>query len=313
MNREIIHPASEQHWLELRTKDITSTEISALFGISPYVTEFEIWHRHHDNLAVEFQENERMKWGPRLQDSIAAGIAEDNGWLVRRMDEYIRLPELRLGASFDFSIEQGRMTANMPDYLGLLEIKNIDSLQLRDKWIIDGENIEAPPHIELQVQHQLLVSGRQFAYIGALVGGNRVILIRREPSPEIHEAIKQKSAAVWKSIDEGIEPKPDFSRDADFVSKLYGYAEPNKILDAKDNRELEGLMRIYQDATEDEKAAAIKKSSAKAEILTLIGDAEKVLGDGWSISAGLIGEVEMKFTRKAYRNFKPYFKKEITQ
>src|SRR3990172_11795006 len=119
---ETIKPKNEAEWLSLRMKDITSTEISALFGISPYSTEFELWHRKKNKLYVDFEETERMTWGLRLQNAIAKGIAEDQGWKVRRMNEYIRIPELRIGASFDFSIEGKDIEP------GILEIKNVDSL-----------------------------------------------------------------------------------------------------------------------------------------------------------------------------------------
>ncbi|MCK5561232.1 MAG: YqaJ viral recombinase family protein, partial [Thermoplasmata archaeon] len=162
MARQIINPSNEKEWLELRTQDITSTEIGALFGISPYVTEYELWHRKKNQTIVDFEENERMKWGTLLQDSIAAGIAEEQGWQIRRMDEYIRGSELRLGSSFDFSIEPDEANKDK----ALLEIKNVDSLIFKQQWLKNEETgkLEAPLHIEIQVQHQLLVSGRQYAY-----------------------------------------------------------------------------------------------------------------------------------------------------
>ena len=72
---ETINPTDKKHWLECRTKDITSTEIAGLFGFSPYTTEFEIWHTKKAGTIVEIAGNERMKWGTALQDAIAAEIA----------------------------------------------------------------------------------------------------------------------------------------------------------------------------------------------------------------------------------------------
>src|SRR5687768_166765 len=102
---ETIEPKNEQHWRELRSQDITSTEVSALFGVSPYTTLFELWHRKRDRTVVDFESTERMKWGNRLQDAVATGIAEDQKWRIRRMTEYMRDPLLKMGASFDFAIE----------------------------------------------------------------------------------------------------------------------------------------------------------------------------------------------------------------
>lgn len=320
---ETLIPETEQEWLELRAKDITSTDVSALFGISPWCTPFELWHRKNDSLVVLLEENEFMKWGTRLQDSIAAGVAEDNEWDIRRMNEYIRLPELRMGASFDFSIESMKvMTAsevlhrqaeigkeNPTPYRGLLEVKNVFGLKFQQEWLTDEEgNIEAPPHIEIQVQHQLAVSGRAFAYIAALVGGNKIVLLKRTPDPKIIEAIKAKVAVFWKSVEAGTPPSPNFTKDAEFIKSLYQYAEPNKIFYAQSGDRISQLMELYKAASEDEKAAAAQKEAFKTEILTLVGDAEKCVGESFSLSLGMIAEAPISYVRKAYRMFKPSYK-----
>ena len=294
---ETIQPSSEAEWLQLRTQDITSTEVSALFGCSPYATGFELWHSKKSQTISDIPTSERMKWGTRLQDAIAVGIAEEQGWIIRRMSEYGRIPELRMGASFDFAIE--------PD--GLLEIKNVDSLQFKDDWLIDGKNIEAPPHIELQVQHQLAVSGKAYAYIGALVGGNTLKLIKREPMPAVIEAIKEKVAAFWKSIEENIEPIPIWPQDAGAVIKMAYYAEPGKIIVAPE--ETQAMAEEYRRLGGIIKEADAGRETLKAQILLAIGDAERVNGQGYTISAGITGEAEIAYTRKAFRNFKITWKK----
>lgn len=310
MSIESIIPKDEESWLALRTHDITSTDVAALFGISPYLTSFELWHRKKSGSIVTLAVNERMKWGTRLQDAIAEGIAEDQSWIVRRMVEYVRNNILRIGSSFDFSIENVTPPNPELDPLnGLLEIKNVDSLAFKEGWIVEGEDVQAPAHIELQVQHQLLVSGRKEAFIGALVGGNKVVLIRRAPDLSVAEAIIDRVSDFWKSIEAGVAPAPNFQKDSDFIASLYNFAEPGKVFDARGNEHLEALMARYKEAQHLEKGAGMDKDSVKAEILMTIGDCEKVLGDSFTISAGVIGECPVSYLRKAYRGFKPSFKK----
>lgn len=310
---ETIRPKNKEEWLALRTQDITSTEIAALFGISPWITEYELWYRKKDRLIVEIEENQRMKWGTRLQDAIAAGVAEEQRWTIRRMDEYGRIPELRLGSSFDFSLEDGveNETTDGEAFLerGLLEIKNVDGLQFKKGWIIDSDNVEAPPHIELQVQHQLLVSGRAIAYIGALIGGNNLVLIRREPSEKIHEAIKQKAAAFWKSIDENTPPAPNFETDSKFIASLYNYSEPGKIMDVSMNENILKMAEEYREQGEIIKTADNKRDEIKANILTVLGDAEKGIGGMFTISAGMVAPADISYHREGYRSFKIIWKK----
>jgi predicted phage-related endonuclease len=235
-----------------------------------------------------------MLWGTRLQDAIALGVAEDQGWTVRKMTEYMSISDLRIGSSFDFAIEED----------GLLEIKNVDSIAFKQGWIVDGENVEAPPHIELQAQTQLLVSGRQYVYIAALVGGNSISLLKRTPDQQIMNSIKEATTDFWKSIDANQPPEPDFSRDAAFISRLYGQSTPGKILLAQDNHTIETLVAEHLECSEKINDLEIKKEAAKAKILMEIGDAEKVVGNTFSISAKTNKEVQMNYVRKPYRGFR---------
>lgn len=304
---EIFATTTTEEWRRLRSRDITSTESAALFGLSPYVTPFELWHRKRAGEIVELEPNERMKWGTRLQDPIAAGIAEDQGWKIRRRAQYERLPDRRLGASFDFTILGGD-GGDGGD--GLLEVKNVDPLILRDEWVVDGEDVEAPPHIEMQVQHQLLVSGLRYAYIGALVGGNRAVLIRREPAPEIHESILAKADGFWKSVEAGVAPKPDFSRDADFIAKLYSSVKPGRVIDVAGDEEIADLVGHYRQCREAIEEHEAHKKEIKARLLTKIGDAEKALGKGFSISAGAVKPTRVEaYDRAGYRDFRVTVKK----
>jgi putative phage-type endonuclease len=297
---QIINPENKQEWLKLRTADITSTDVAALFGISPYATKFELWHRKQRGDIVEFTENKRMKWGTALESSIAQQIAKDQGWSVRRMTDYIRDENIRAGASFDFAIGED----------GLLEIKNVDGLIFRDQWIEDENgNLQAPPHIEIQVQHQLLVSERKYAYIGALVGGNDEKLIYRKRDEVVITAIRQAVSDFWISIENNVPPKPNFTEDAAFISKLYGYAEPNKVLDVRGDGTFEEKMLLHKKLGEEAKAIGEQRDAIKAELLTIIGDAEKVTGDSFTISAGIVAEAEISYTRSAYRMFKPSWRK----
>lgn len=301
MNRETILPTDKEHWLNLRLEDVTSTEVAALFGISPWLTRFELWHRKKAKTIVEVAPNDRMKWGSRLEASIANGVAEDNGWDIRPMKEYMRLMPLRIGSSFDFATGED----------GLLEVKNVDSLAYKDGWLINGDSVEAPPHIELQLQNELLVSGRKFVYLVALVGGNRVTAIKREPDLDIHEAIKTKVAEFWESIDMSLEPLPNFKEDAKFIASLHGYAEPGKIMNAAGDTKLAGLVRDYKEWGEKTASAQAEKDGIKAQILTLIEDAEKVTGDGFTITAGVKPPTLVEaYERKGYRDFRVYLKKE---
>lgn len=294
MTRQTITPNDREHWLSLRAQDLTSTDVAALFGMSPYKTKFELWHEKRSGTPTPVTQNARMTWGSRLEASIAAGIAEDNDWCIRPFNEYVRDDELRIGSSFDFRIitsEAGRAAA----YPGIdsesdaiLEIKTVDALAFRNGWTVTDDFIEAPAHIELQVQHQLLVSGLSVAYIGVLIGGNDVRVLRRDADAAVHSAIRDQARAFWDSIANNQAPDPVMPDDAAAVIRMHQFAEPGKLFDARNDATIAAAVAEYSRLKREARDLEELADARKAEILTLVGDAERVLAQGFTISAGMV-------------------------
>lgn len=308
---KLIKPNSHEHWLSLRATDITSTEISALFGLSPYMTEFELFYIKSRGEMTSIADNERMKWGRRLEAVIANGIAEDLGMKVRRINVYMRHDQVdRMGSSFDYEI------VSHEDGPGILEIKNVDGLVYRDKW----EDDEAPPHIELQLQHQLEISGRSWGMIVALVGGNDPKIIRRERDKEVGEGLRIKVGEFWDRIAREDAPNPDYIEDSDFLIKLHQSAGVN-MLDASNNELVYTLLEEYKHIQGEYSSYEKMKDAKKAEILDVIGDEyNKVVSGPFTLSCGMtkesIGTIitpemigESFGGRKSYRNFRVNRKK----
>jgi predicted phage-related endonuclease len=159
------------------------------------------------------------------------------------------------------------------------------------------------------VQHQLLVSGLKYAYIGILVGGNDEKLIYRERDEIVISRIIEECEKFWKSIEENEPPDPDFNSDAVFLKELYQHAEPGTVYDAHGDERINELTSKYKEAAGKEKEAKAVKEACKSEILTIIGDNEKATGDNFTISAGVVAESEISYTRKPYRLFKINWRK----
>jgi len=294
MKREWITYEDEEAWLDARVLDVTSTEVSALFGMCPYMTLYDLWHRKRDEYRVTITQTERMTWGKRLEKAIATGVAEEQEWNIRAFNQYGRIPSLRVGASFDYRI--------LGDPKAVLEIKCVDSWIAKNQW--DFKEGIVPPHIDMQVQHQMLVSGLDRAFIAVLVGGNALHLVDVKKNMEVHSSIVTEVTKFWQTIEQNQAPKPDFERDAKFIVSQNQYAEPNKVVEEGDNPILTALCASYKEAGAAETAAAKRKAGVKAELLTLIGDAEKVKLNGFTISAGMRAEVPVSYIRKATRDFR---------
>ena len=290
-------------WLAARRADVTSTEVAALFGLSPYTTEFELWHKKSANSADDFTASERMRWGTRLESAIAYGVAEDRGWAVAPLAVYMRRPAERIGSSFDYEVVSG------PEAGAILEIKNVDG-RFGGQWA-EGE---APAHIEMQVQHQMLVAGRKKCWIGALVGGNTQVVLERAADPDVAALISSRVEEFWAQVAAGTPPRPDFARDADYiVRRLRGYADQAKAIEASPR--VEALLESYLELGAQAAAVQGLRDAAKAAILMEIGDAARVTASFGSLSAAMtrawpatVVTQEMVGTsiggRSGYRNFR---------
>ena len=279
MQRETIRPASEEAWLDLRTNDLTSTEAAVLFDRSPYQTLPELWDAKRSQVVLRLEESEAMKWGKALQGAIAEQVCKDQGWTnLAAFSDYIRIPELRLGSSFDYHC----MTSEGP---AILEVKNVNQFIFADTWPLDADGIQAPVHIELQVQHQLLVSDFRLAYIVALVGGNKAVLIKRTADPEVQQAMLVKSAEFWKTIDAGTPPAVDFFRDYAYILHRYKTVIPKTTADFSEVEGFRELAMAYDDLNAEIANKEQRQQGIKAQIVYAMGEVEKVYGADFTVSS----------------------------
>ncbi|MFY9341198.1 MAG: YqaJ viral recombinase family protein [Planctomycetota bacterium] len=271
----------------MRASDVTSTEVSALYGLNPYVTAFELWHRKRDNVVEEQEPNERVRWGQRLQDAIAAGLAEERGWTMRRLDVYMRDEQDRLGCSFDYeAIDAGLGT-------GGAEIKNVDRSVFWDEWLDGADGLEAPQHIELQVQTQMELRDAPWWAIAALVGGNDLRVTVRMRDREIGQHIRAKVRAFWQSIAANEPPKPDYTLDAEFLCRLHGRATGETI---EADPALDALLARYVTIGD----IAKERDAIKAQVFECT-TASKILTTFGAFSCGTTAATE---GRRAFRQLR---------
>ena len=299
---------NKQDWLENRLLDVTSTEVSALFNVNPYQTEFELYNQKKDKVVINIEDNERMAWGRKLEDSIALGCADSEGWNVEPFDVYLSNSNTRMGSSFDYKIVgEGS--------LGIMEVKNVDSFVFRTKWIDDGNgNIEAPPHIEMQLQHQLHVANVSWGCIAALVGGNTQKLIIRERNKKMGEILETKVKEFWEKVKTGTPPEIDYERDANYIIKnLCNHADPSLFLEA--DEDMDQLVDDYHAINKEYVSLGKQKDSIKAQILEKSIGASKIISKYGTINCGMTKGSQGKYItqdmvgtyinpRKGFRQFK---------
>jgi putative phage-type endonuclease len=282
VKRNIIQYDSHDTWLRLRKRNINSTESSGLLGLNKYTSLYQIYQDKHSPDIISIEENERMFWGNQLEWVIAQGAAKKMGWNIIQKKDYIEIPEQKLGGSFDCISECGSF---------LVEVKNVDSVIFKNEWT----DTEAPAHVEMQLQHQMLVSGVNHCKLVALVGGNKLVIIERDADPEIQDAIIQAAKDFWAMTEA---PTPDFIKDAEYIKQLYNKTDGTVI----ESDALYELCVKRDGYAKMESEAKKEKDACTAEILTLIGPAAKVIGSRYTINAGVVNKKEYTVAANSYRS-----------
>jgi putative phage-type endonuclease len=303
-------PRTEAGWHKLRKPDITATAAATLFGVSPYMTPFDMFHRMRGTVEVVIEESERMRWGKRLQNAIAEGVCEDNGWEIVDAHPFLYARSKvypGVGASPDYII---RDPANPERGLGGLEIKNVDRFVAMDDWTDE----EAPPHIEFQAQHQMAATGLRWDVIAGLVGGNSVRQYVRDRDEEVIAELVARCADMHRRVKENDHPAPDFLADYDTIRALYRNATPTKSFNLDipdpdselDAAQLEKLIKAKYDADIAAKLADEDKKRCAAELLHYIGDTETIFGEKWKVGATTTHKeaYTVNYPATSYRNLR---------
>lgn len=275
----------DAHWHSLRAQHIGSSECAALFGEHAQLTPFELWNIKAGRLpAPDMSDNERVMWGTILEPAIAEGVRRKTGWTIKKVRRYYsRLPELGWGASLDFEI------LNHDKGPGILEIKTADWLVAK-QW----ENGEPPIGYEVQVQHGLGACGRGWGCIGVLIGGNELRMFTYDKRPKTLAIIEAKVSAFWQSIRDGIEPKPDFGKDAASVASLYRATSPGTVIDLTDSNRFPALIAEYQEAAAAKRSGEKAADAAKAEIMMMVGEADIAICGEYQVKTSLVSGVPDK-------------------
>lgn len=273
-----ITPRDEAHWLELRRQDITSTEASALFNMSPYETLFELWHRKAGDLSDPFVDNERIEAGRHIEPAIASLVSARYGVVLEPMKDYARVDGLRMGASFDYRCADGD-AFGFTGKPGIIECKNVDGLIYKRKWMDD----ETPAHIEIQLQDQMEVSRYEWGAVAALVGGNKLVMYVRARDPQVGAAIRRKVEEFWRTVEAGEAPPPVYPDDAEYVIALNQFSDGSSV-DLRDNPDAEALIAEFDECKATEKRAAARAKVLQAQILTFVGEAGSALWSGGKLS-----------------------------
>ncbi len=304
----MIRYATENEWKIARAGFVTSTEVASLFNLGEYKSEWQLWNEKVGNYS-EVVEGERPKWGLRLENAIAEGVALDNGWDID--------PENYRYCLFTYQTEEiassiDRKVICSKRGVGLIECKVVSLNIWKDQFDYTKKII--PARFEFQLQTEMLCTGLSWAVLACLVDGQTYLFFRKADET-IQSLIIKKARAFWHTVITKQEPKPDFmdEKDQEAIFGMFQKKTIRKEIDLSSDNHLPELCNRYREATAEHKMMELRKNALKAEIITKIGDAEKItIGDDYVIRSTIVEEKEISYIRSAYKDFR-IFKKNQTK
>ena len=288
------HPIiSREEWLTWRKQDITASRVGALFDVSPYETSLKLYAEQR---GVEFEyqtENKIMRRGRWLERVVGDAVAELRPeWTVEPVNCYYREPSLRLGGTPDFWVlgdNRGR---------GILQAKSVAPSILAKAW---DQGRVPPEWIVWQLRTEMLLTNAAFGAIGALVVDPfdmDCFIFEVARDAEAEQIIVAAVETFWHNVANGIEPQPDFSRDADVVKALTAKVTPGLTRDLSHHNELPELLEQRAALMGSIGEMKSRCEAIEAEIKYLLSDAEQATGlNSWRITYKL--ESRKEYTVKA--------------
>lgn len=274
-------PPDEIAWLLQRRDGVGASECAAILGMGKWTsqTPYGIWLDKTGQIPVSTAVNEAMEWGHLLEPVIRDKAAEKLGCEVVTVGGLESRERPWQRASLDAVL----ITAD--DGPIPLECKNT-SVYLAADWADD----QIPDAAELQLQHQLAVTGAPYGYVAGLIGGNRLIVRRVDRDQELIDHINAEESVFWHDhVLPRIAP-PVLARDS--IGDIIAAAgtpddEGPLILDPAEAANARRWVDAYQQAVLDEKAATAKKTEARnnlaaiaagyAEVCEVAGDVQHTL------------------------------------
>lgn len=255
-------------WLEVRRTGIGSSDAAAAIGLNPYQSQLELWMQKtgKGDLLPVFDPNDDtspMFWGTMLEPIVAAHYTKRTGNKVRRVNAVLQ------------HSEHPWMLANVDrEVVGagdvqILECKTAGIHGAR-LWR-DG----VPEYVQLQVMHQLAVTGHRAADVAVLVGGQELRIFRIERDEALIARLIEMEHAFWQMVESKTPPAGDGSDSAEkALRSLYPNSAGDDV-DMSDDPELNATFEALLAAREQLEVAQKNEARLRQAIQIHMGEAGK--------------------------------------
>ncbi|WP_417419529.1 YqaJ viral recombinase family protein [Hoeflea sp.] len=226
-----------EEWLEVRKRGIGSSDAAAAVGLNPYKSQLELWlektGRDTGLPKTDPDDDESpMYWGNVLEPVVAWHYGKRTGNKVRRVNAVLQHPDPELSW----------MLANIDR-----EVIGADDVQILECKTagINGARLwkeGVPEYVQLQVMHQLAVTGKQAADVAVVLGGQHLEIHRIERDEEMIARLIELERMFWTYVETDTPPPADGTASAETALRCLYPEDDGQTVDFRDNP---GLTAAY--------------------------------------------------------------------
>ena len=270
---------SRDEWLTVRRQGIGSSDAAAAVGLNPYKSQLQLWMEKtgRDGALPVVDPNDDqspMYWGTLLEPNEAAHYTRRSGHRVRRVNAVLQHPEHSwMLANID------REVVGASD-VQILECKTAGIHGAR-LWR-DG----VPEYVQLQVMHQLAVTGKQAADVAVLLGGQELQVFRIERDDTLIAQLVVLEQQFWGYVERDQQPPADGSASAELALRCLYPRDSGTTLDFSTDLEMSGVFSDLLAVREVITTQTALESQLKQRIQQRMGEATRAVFE--------IGEVSWK-------------------
>lgn len=251
---------SRNEWLEVRKNGIGSSDASSAVGLNPYKSQLELWMEKTGRGAALPQvdphdEESPMYWGNILEPIVAAHYSKRTGNRVRKINAVLQHPDP----------DKAWMLANIDrEVIGTSDVQILECKTAG----INGARLwkeGVPEYVQLQVHHQLAVTGKQAADVAVLLGGQHLEIHRIERDEALIANLIQLEREFWQYVESDTPPPADGSESADLALRCLYPQDSGSTVDFSQDRNLSAtfadLVALRESIAQQEKLEAKLKQS----------------------------------------------------
>lgn len=265
-------------WLQVRQGGIGSSDAAAAVGLNPYQSQLELWMEKTGRGPVAppgdggADDQSPMYWGSLLEPIVAAHYTRRTGNRVRRINAVLQHPD------------HPWMRANIDrEVMGAADVQLLEckTAGIQGAWLWrDG----VPEYVQLQVQHQLAVTGKAAADVAVLLGGQELQVFRVERDEELIAQLIVLEREFWGYVERDQQPPADGSESADRALRALYPRDAGTTLDLRQDLVMGAVFSDLVAVREVLATHTTLEAQLKQSIQQRMGDASRAVFDGGEVS-----------------------------